>query len=67
MKKSEAIAAFGSVAGLAQACKVSVQAIYKWPDEVPELRAYQIRALIAARAATTEGSAGRNVDVTAAA
>ena len=50
MTKAEAIAGFGSVALLAAAIDVSVQAIYKWPDQVPHLRAFQIRALLAERA-----------------
>ncbi len=45
MKKSEAIAYFGSQSLLADAIGVSQAAISKWPDEVPELRAYQIERL----------------------
>lgn len=43
MKKSDAIAAFGSVAALARELKVTVQAVYKWPEEIPEPRAYELR------------------------
>lgn len=50
MKKADAIASFGSVAALAAEIGVSVQAIYQWPDDVPELRGYQIRAKLAERA-----------------
>lgn len=49
MTTSEAIREFGSVRKLAAALDLSVQAIYKWGEEVPPLRAYQIRDLIAAR------------------
>ena len=52
MKTTEAINEFGSVRKLALALGVSVQAIYKWGDAVPPLRAYQIRELVQAR---TEG------------
>ena len=51
MKSDEAIERFGSVADLARALGLSVQAIYKWGEEVPPLRAYQIRDILAARAA----------------
>ena len=54
LTKAEAIAGFGSVARLAAAIDVSVQAIYKWPDEVPHLRAYQIRALLAEQEAPAQ-------------
>jgi hypothetical protein len=50
MKTADAIAAFGSIALLAEALRISKQAVYKWGDDVPELRAYQIRALITERA-----------------
>jgi len=49
MRTSEAIAEFGSVAKLAAALGISVQAIYKWDGVVPALRAYQVRDLLAAR------------------
>jgi transcriptional repressor of cell division inhibition gene dicB len=50
MKTTEAIRAFGSIKELAAELGLSVQAIYQWGDDVPALRAYQIRDLIAARA-----------------
>lgn len=46
MKTSEAIATFGSTRKLAERLGLSVQAIYKWGEEVPPLRAYQLRELI---------------------
>ena len=55
MKTDEAIAAFGGLRRLAEALGVSTQAAYRWGDEVPELRAYQIREILAKRAA--EGGA----------
>ncbi|MCT8874176.1 Cro/CI family transcriptional regulator [Shewanella xiamenensis] len=45
MKKVAAIAHFGSQVKLAAAIGVSQAAISKWPDDVPELRAYQIELL----------------------
>jgi DNA-binding transcriptional regulator YdaS (Cro superfamily) len=45
MKKAAAIGHFGSQAKLAAAIGVSQAAISKWPDDVPELRAYQIELL----------------------
>lgn len=50
MKTSVAVQSFGSTRKLAEALGLSVQAIYKWGDDVPALREYQIRDLIAARA-----------------
>ena len=49
MNTNEAITAFGSIKDLAAALGLSVQAIYQWGDTVPQLRAYQIRELLAAR------------------
>lgn len=45
MKKAAAIAHFGSQVKLATAIGVSQAAISKWPDDVPELRAFQIERL----------------------
>lgn len=45
MKKSDAIKHFGSQTRLAEAINVSQAAISKWPEDVPELRAYQIEHL----------------------
>ncbi len=49
MKVEEAITEFGNIATLAAALGISVQAVYQWGSDVPPLRAYQIRDLIAAR------------------
>ena len=51
MKTKDAIEQFGSVAALAAALGLSVQAVYQWGEDVPQLRAYQIRDLLAARQA----------------
>lgn len=51
MKKQEAIEAFGSVRKLADAIGVTEQAIHQWGEMVPELRSYQIKAILAERAA----------------
>ena len=51
MKTQEAINAFGGVKKLADALGTWPQAVYKWGEDVPELRAYQIRELIAQREA----------------
>lgn len=61
MRVEQAIIEFGSVAALAAALGISVQAVYQWGDMVPALRAYQIRDLISKRnsaaAADTEKAA----------
>ena len=49
MQTSEAINKFGSVANLAAALNISVQAVYQWGYKVPDLRAYQIADLLASR------------------
>lgn len=49
MKTQDAISHFGSVRKLAEALGLSVQAIYAWGDEVPRLRTYELRDLLAAR------------------
>ena len=45
MKTSEAIELFGGVAALAKALDISTAAIYQWGEDVPPLRAYQIREI----------------------
>ncbi|WP_025039775.1 Cro/CI family transcriptional regulator [Nitrosospira briensis] len=45
MKTTFAISLFGSVAELAAALGITVQAVYLWGDEVPKLRQYEIREL----------------------
>jgi DNA invertase Pin-like site-specific DNA recombinase len=49
MKTTEALKIFGSVRGIAKALGISVQAVHRWGDSVPHLRAYQIRDLQVAR------------------
>lgn len=49
MKTDDAIKAFGTPKELAAALGITREAIYQWGDTVPELRAYQIRELLAAR------------------
>lgn len=50
MKTSEAIKAFGGVKKLADALGIWPHPIYRWGEEVPKLRAYQIREILAKRA-----------------
>ena len=49
MKSKDAISAFGSPSHLAAALGITPSAISQWGDNVPPLRAYQIRDLLAAR------------------
>lgn len=49
MKTSEAVRIFGGHAPLAEALGITRQAIYLWGEDVPELRAYQIKELIRER------------------
>ena len=46
MTKKEAIAHFGSIAKLAKALGISVQAIYKWGEHVPPVRAYHVEVVM---------------------
>jgi hypothetical protein len=50
MKTADAIQAFGTKAAIAQALNITPQAVSYWGDEVPELRAYQLRDILAKRA-----------------
>jgi len=45
MKKADVIAYFGSISNVADALKLSFQAVHQWPETVPLLRAYQIERL----------------------
>lgn len=45
MKKSEAIAHFGSASKLATAIKIAPAAVSQWGETIPQLRAYQIERL----------------------
>lgn len=55
MKTEEAVSLFdNSVAKLAAALGISVQAVYKWGEDVPPLRVYQIRDLLPVREAASE-------------
>lgn len=52
MKVEEVVAHFGSKRALAEALGISQAAIAQWKNDVPHLRQYQIRELIAKRAKT---------------
>lgn len=49
MKTQDAINQFGTVRKLAEALGLSVQAIYAWGENVPPLRAYELRDILANR------------------
>jgi len=51
MEKSKAIEAFGTIRHLAAAAGVTYEAVRQWPAIIPEPRASQVRAAIAAKAA----------------
>lgn len=46
MKKRDAIAAFGSASDLARTLGITRQSVSSWGEDVPELRAYQIREIL---------------------
>jgi DNA-binding transcriptional regulator YdaS (Cro superfamily) len=50
MTKEQAILAFGTARALAEAIGVTEQAVSQWGETVPELRVYQIKAILAERA-----------------
>jgi hypothetical protein len=54
MKTKDAIETFGSIKEIAAALGLTVQAIYAWGEDVPPLRAYQLREIIAQRATAQE-------------
>ena len=45
MKTADAIKEFGSVRLLAEAVRITQQAVHQWGDHVPEGRAFQIEVL----------------------
>lgn len=45
MQKSDAIQYFGSAPKLARALGLTRQAIYQWPDTVPDLYQYKLAAI----------------------
>lgn len=45
MKKSEAIAHFGTQTQLAKALGITHSSVSQWGEEIPELRAFQIERL----------------------
>ncbi len=47
MSKDEAIDAFGSAQALANALGITVQAVSQWGEDVPELRVFQIKCILA--------------------
>jgi len=49
MKTKDAVDYFGGHTALAEALGVTRQAIYMWGDDVPELRAYHIEAVMRER------------------
>ena len=57
MKTTYAVKLFNnSTRELAEALGITVHAIYQWGDDVPELRAYQIREIIGAKKATEKAA-----------
>lgn len=50
MKKQDVIELFGSPRDVAAALGISVQAVHRWGDTIPPLRAYQVREIIRAEA-----------------
>jgi len=46
MKKTDALQHFASERGIAEALGISVQAVNKWGEDVPPLRAYQLQEII---------------------
>ena len=50
MKTEEAVAAFGGIRPLAEALGVSTQSAYRWGEELPPLRVYQVKEILAKRA-----------------
>lgn len=49
MKTKDAIEFFGDRKAIADALGIWPQAVYRWGDEVPPLRAYQLREIMEAK------------------
>jgi len=49
MRTADAISHFGSVRDLAQALRITTQAVYLWGKRVPPARAYQLQVLTAGK------------------
>ena len=49
MRKSEVIAAFGTARNLAESLGITEQSVSQWGEDVPELRAFQIRQIMQER------------------
>ena len=45
IRVDHAVEFFGSIAKLAKVFDISVQAVYKWGEYVPELKAYKLREM----------------------
>lgn len=45
MKKADVLEHFGSAQKVADALGISDKAVYAWPEEIPEGRAYQLQIL----------------------
>jgi DNA-binding transcriptional regulator YdaS (Cro superfamily) len=55
MSKQEAVEIFGSARKLAESLGISEAAVSQWNDDmIPELRAFQIKAILAARQSAGE-------------
>jgi len=54
MKTQDAIKEFGGRKALADALGIWPQAVYNWGDDVPELRAYQIREILTKKGNTDD-------------
>ena len=59
MKKTFAIKRLGGVRKIAAALNLSVQAVYKWPEDIPSQRLEAVRALIAATHKIASRDAGK--------
>jgi hypothetical protein len=63
MKTSEIIHEFNnSVRELAGALGITREAVYQWGEDVPQLRAYQIKEILAKRAKVSHGETPPGVE-----